>query len=401
MSACGRCWGGLVLWVLAACGGDAQQASPGVVSSDPELAEMATSLLPDLARRAGLDLTRPVRIERRSRAHLERYLRHKLDQDLPEEEARLSVAAYALLGLVPDTLDLRALLLGLYAEQVAGFYEPDSTALFILDDQPASVIQPLLVHELVHAVQDQRVDLAALTDPSVGNDRGRAALAAIEGHATLVMLEYLTEGLRGGPVDFSRGEDFASALRPALEGMVGQFPALAAAPQVVRESLLFPYVEGAGYVQGVWSERGREAPFGDLLPLSTEQVLARDRRDGPASVTLAVEGAEVRHQDDLGQLELGVFLETHGGRESRGLAEGWGGDRYALLQLPDGSRGLVWAVAWDRAEARDAFRDWFRGVAHLLPEPGRVEDVAGAARPAVLVRVGVGPEVRIDVSVTP
>ncbi len=239
---------------LGACDSGAQQASSLVQSSDPHLAELAAALLPDLARRAGMELKAPVRLEMRSRDQLVRYLRAKLDEELPEEEARATVAAYALLGLVPDSLDLRAVLLALYTEQVAGFYEPDSTALFVLDDQPEGAVQGLLVHELVHAVQDQTVDLHALTDDHLGNDRKNAAQAAIEGHATLVMLEYLTEQMQGSKVDLSKIPDFAASLRPALEGIRTQFPALASAPPVIQESLLFPYVEGAGYVQALWHE---------------------------------------------------------------------------------------------------------------------------------------------------
>lgn len=391
----------LAVWALAACAGDAQQPSSLVISSDPELAALASALLPDLARRSGLELREPVRIEKRSRAQLERYLRHKLDRELPEDEARRVVAAYALLGMVPDTLDLRALLLGLYTEQVAGFYEPDSTALFILDDQPASVVQPLLVHELVHAVQDQSVDLAALTDASLGNDRARAAQAAIEGHATLVMLEFLSEQLRGSPVDLSQVQDFAATARPALEGMVGQYPALAMAPAVVREALLFPYVEGAGYVQSVWRDEGRQAPFGALLPLSTEQILTLDRSDPPVAVSLAVEGGRIIHEDDLGRLELGVFLESHAGRAARRLAQGWGGDRYALVEMPGGERGLVLAVTWDDEGARDAFIAAVAPALGGFPAPASLEGIEAGPRPAVLLRVGVPPQVRVTVATAP
>ena len=115
-------------------------------------------------------LTRPVRLEQRSREELVRYLEFKLDAELPEDEARDRTDAYAMLGLVPADLDLRAVLLGLYTEQVAGFYEPDSTALFVLDDQPEEALQALLVHELVHALQDQTADLDA---PGSGVERLR------------------------------------------------------------------------------------------------------------------------------------------------------------------------------------------------------------------------------------
>ena len=69
----------------------------------------------------------------------------------------------------------------------------------------------------MHAVQDQWVDLDALTDPELGNDRATAAQAAIEGHATLVMLEYMTEQMQGAPVDVAALPNFASLLRSQLD----------------------------------------------------------------------------------------------------------------------------------------------------------------------------------------
>ena len=74
----------LAMWALSACAGDAQQTRSLVTSSDPELRELAAALLPDLARRSGLELKEPVRLEKRTRLELVRYLRHKLDEQLPE-----------------------------------------------------------------------------------------------------------------------------------------------------------------------------------------------------------------------------------------------------------------------------------------------------------------------------
>ena len=251
-----------------------------VVSSDPELAELAGALLPDLARRAGMELREPVRLERRSRSELIRYLESKLDEELPPSEADAIVEAYALLGLVEPGLDLRAMLLGLYTEQVAGFYEPDSTALFVMDDQADADLEGLLVHELVHAVQDQTADLDALTDPDLGSDRAAAAQAAIEGHATLVMFEYVAEQQYGRPLDLSQVQGFGALLRQSLAGVQGQFPALAGAPRILQETLIFPYVEGAVFLQKIWAQGERVVPFGENLPLSTEQILSGP--DNPA-----------------------------------------------------------------------------------------------------------------------
>ena len=73
-----------------------------VISSDPELKARVGELLPELADRAGIELSRPVRVERRSREQLESYLIFKLDQELPPAEADLLAGSYAYLGLVPQ-----------------------------------------------------------------------------------------------------------------------------------------------------------------------------------------------------------------------------------------------------------------------------------------------------------
>ena len=182
----------------ASCGG--QSSSDLVLSSDPELAALAAELLPDLALRAGMELSRPVRLEKRSRSELVRYLETKLDQDLPAAEARSRAQVYAFLGLVEPDMDLRAELLALYTEQVAGFYEPDSMALFVMDDQPEAAIEALLIHELVHAVQDQNVPLRELTDRERGNDRATAAMAdAASNNAAVFIIASPNRRFAAGP----------------------------------------------------------------------------------------------------------------------------------------------------------------------------------------------------------
>ena len=389
----------VALLVFGACGGTAQQPeSELVVSSDATLRKLASELLPDLAARSGLELREPVRLEMRSREELVRYLESKLDEELPEEEARATVEAYALFGLVPDTLDLREVLLALYTEQVAGFYEPDSTTLFVMDDQPEALLEGLLVHELVHAVQDQWIDLGALADPKLGSDRATAAQAAIEGHATLVMLEYMAEQAQGTPVDLGALPNFANLLRSQLEGARDQFPALAAAPPVIQESLLFPYLEGAGYVHGLWAQGDRVAPFGEYLPKSTEQILGGTADDVPIELAMSVSGADILHEDVLGRLELGVMLDQHLGPGSARFADGWGGDRYVLVEVGTGERGLIWYSVWDDEAARDRFVERFRDALGSLGGGASIEVMEVGGRAATVLRVGATDGVSVEVT---
>jgi len=382
-----------------ASGGTTASEDTLVVSGDPELRRISAALLPSLAARSGLELRAPVRVERRSRADLEAYVIGKLDEELPPGRARLLADAYALLGLAPTDFDLRATLTAIYTEQVAGFYEPDSTALYVLDDQPSAALESLLMHELVHAVQDQWVDLAAVTAPGLDNDRSSAAQAAIEGHAMLVMLEHAMSSAQPDldVVDIPR---LAGLLRPLLDGVREEYPALGAAPRIVQESLLLPYTEGAAYVQAVWAERGRRVPLGDMLPASTEQVAYPERftaaaPDAPTDVGVTVSGdVEVLLDDVLGFAETRVFLEELAGESAGAAAGGWDGDRWALVR-DDERRGVVWALVFDTDGARDRFAATVTPHLTALPDRSSLRTMRVDGRPVALLRIGLEPEVTV------
>jgi hypothetical protein len=283
------------------------------------------------------------------------------------------------------------MLLSVYTEQVAGFYDPDSTALFVMDDQGAEELRTVLIHELVHAVQDQAANLDSLTSRERGNDRQTAALAAIEGHATLVMFEYVTAQLQGRSVDLSEIPDFTARIRPALQGMRTQYPALADAPRVVQETILYPYLEGTGFVQRLWqSAAGRPSPLTGLLPQSTEQVSVAEasagERDEPTEIRLEAALGE-RYSNTLGAMETSVLLTELVGEGAAGAALGWDGDRFVLVDAPGGS-ALAWWSVWDDAAARDRFVATLTPALGRLPRPARLVARELDGRPAALLEVG-------------
>lgn len=394
---------GALALALTACGPPAPDTSL-VISSDPELRERVAELLPVLAEKARMELDHPIRAERRSREELENYLLYKLDQELPPEEARVRTRSYELLGMVEEGFDLREILLSVYTEQVAGFYDPDSTALFVMDDMPVETLETVLVHELVHAVQDQTADLDSLTAKARGNDHQVAAQSAIEGHATLIMLEYMAEELRGQPFDLTALPDFSETIRPALEAMRQQYPALASAPAIVQESLLFPYIEGASFLAAHWRNvAGRPPPFGDFLPQSTEQILNPEKAPGmnedpPTDITLTPgEGYLPVYGNTLGQLELGIFLDELLGPGSRDLAQGWDGDAFMLMNGPGGEEGFYWISIWDTTRQRDRFFDAVHGEVGRLPMGGTLEAVEVLDRPAVVLAMGSGQGAPVEI----
>jgi hypothetical protein len=342
---------------------------------DPALIATVDSMLPKLEVLAGLKKLKPVALAEQSREAVRAYVESRLAEELPPRELAGIRETYVAFGMIPDTLDLKALLLDLYQEQVAGYYDPKSAKFYLVKGTPVALLRPVLAHELVHALQDQHVDLDSLISRERGNDRQTAAQAAIEGHATLVMFAFLAQEAFGrviGPADLP---DISAQLRPALDAQNSQFPVFRRAPRIIRETMVFPYVGGASFVQKVWAANARDgfvAPLGSLLPQSTEQVLHTAERflatrDAPTELRFA-NTKDVLYENTLGELETGILLAEYLGVDPGSAAAGWDGDRYQLV-TSSGKKMVLWQSVWDDAVAADRFADAYRHVA--AKRPGR------------------------------
>jgi hypothetical protein len=117
-------------------------------------------------------------------------------------------------------------------------------------------------------------------------------------------------------------------------------------------------------------------------------VLARSIDDAPVELGIEVAGARVVDEDVLGRLEIGVLLQEHVGAAGVGLADGWEGDRYALVELGDSSRGLLWYALWEDGAVRDRFAAGLEGALQRFGSPAALERVEVGGRPATLLRVG-------------
>lgn len=388
MSRRARTIAALLTALLAGCGGD---------DSPDDLRAMVDELLPMVERLSGLEARGPLQVEIQDSAQVRAYLEERLSQEMPAEEIAGIHAAYAALGLLEDTLDLRALLLDFYTEQIAGYYDPVRKTLNVLASAGAGQ-RPVLAHELVHALQDQHTDIDSLIARSRGNDRQLAAQAALEGHATLAMFAFMLEDATGNAVDPAGIPDPAARMRDAYQ-QSDEFPAFRRAPRLIRETLLFPYADGARFVQELWQSRPagspRLAPLGPLLPQSTEQVLyTLERfvleRDAPTEIRFE-DAADWRviYENTLGALETGIFLQELMGTPAV-AATGWDGDRYQLLES-DAGRALVWVSVWDDSASADRFL----GRVRQMLEAGRLNPAEATAfelegRPAVRITIGRG-----------
>ncbi len=327
--------------LVAACGGQERRL-------DGPYAKVAGEAIPRIEEVSGLKFKTDPKIEARSRDDVRAFLEKRFREDLPDEEIAGTRAAYRRLGLIPDTLDLRAFMLDLLTEQVVGYYDPETKVLYVVEEAPPEQAGIIIAHELVHALQDQYMSLDSLQLLRGDNDRQIAAHAVIEGQATIVQIQSMLGGA-----------DIATALpggwdrvRDMIRESSSQMPVFATAPRIIQETLIFPYLSGAEFMRTFQQLRPGEAPYGDL-PRSTEQIIhARayfNERDAATRVTLpAPRIGRDRYQNNLGEFETRIFLYEHVREQSSAVrgASGWDGDRYMVVETPRGE-ALVWVTVWD------------------------------------------------------
>jgi len=338
---------------LLGCRGRAPAQTPELVT------RLVDSMTPAVEKAAGLRFKTPPRSAVRSRDQVRAYVLHKLDQELPPEKARGLQATYRLLGLLPDSLDLRALLLDLYAEQIVGYYEPDSSTLFVVANSDTSYLRAVVAHELVHALQHQYVPLDSIMRQTDDNDRLLAAQSLLEGQATLAGLQVMVpdQNLFAMP-------EFWETYRDQFRGQQANLPVYGKAPRILRESMIFPYLAGADFIRW-WkgSELRDTVPFGARMPLSSEQILhpyRYGRGDKPVTLRFVADEPHVVYEDVMGEFDIRVLAADVAGASATAeittpIALGWGGDRFRVYDTPGGA-AMLWYIAWDDSASRFRFQ---------------------------------------------
>jgi hypothetical protein len=359
------------------------------VQSESRLTQVVQQMVPAVERATGMKFKRPPVVQRRTRTQVRDYVVHKFDDDLPAAELRGAEAAYRLFGLLPDTLDLRATMIDLLTEQVAGYYDPDSATLYVAADVDSQLVRTTVSHELIHALQAQYLNLDSVMEQKRRNDRRSAAQAILEGQATLAQILVM--------MPEQRAADLPSfwETRKVFRTQMAQMREFAHAPLWLRETLIFPYLAGADFVR--WYDGGHPGrqPFGAAMPVSTEQILHPDRYatgDAPTALAFTGSAGPVRYEDDLGEFEIRLLIEQLLGdtAETRGptIASGWGGDRYRVIPAENGQDALVWYSVWDDAAAATRFAAglqdaWARRLPAGRGRKSRIERVTIDGLPGV------------------
>jgi hypothetical protein len=337
-------------WAVFCCG-------LALCSQSASLAELKKSV----AAVGRLDFKSDVPVRYLDRAQMKRYVEQLFEKDYPDELAQAESEFLFRMGFSDRPIALKPLRRKIILENVGGMYNEKTRELLAVEEyrELDMLNTPALVHEFRHAIQDQHFGLARLLgDHSDYDDRRLAALAAIEGDATLVMILQL--GLDPDLI----GDAFSADNVLAFSAAAGT-SSLSGAPAVVKHQLLMPYLDGLKFSRAILKKRswkGLTEVFRQP-PQSSEQILHPQKyllQEKPMAVRIGYRPAHWRqvHSGVIGEFFLNVLLAKDG--EPGTAAAGWGGDFHVMYRYGD-SYMLLWEAEWDLPADCDRFASAFRG----------------------------------------
>jgi hypothetical protein len=398
-------WLALALAVLSGCSGY-RLVREGAVQSGP-----ADGIKRKLVAIRGLGFRNPVPVVAVSATAARRMLEREVERRFAPGELATVGRVYAALGLVPPGTDLEQAVLALYGSQLAGFYDPVTRQMVLVNEAlrtgfftrvVESVIrrdlagEMVLAHELTHALQDQHFGLDT-GHADVGEDDAQLAVRAVyEGDATLAGYATVLGSLRPRA---------AVGLARKLEGVSEQvkrdYPDV---PALIRESVVFQYVAGVNFVSWAYKHAGWEGVNALLTrpPRSTEQVLHPEKYfvhpEYPIRVQLGALAPYLRGEwqlaaeATLGEFTIRLLAERFVDRtRATEIAAGWDGDR--LMAMAHGPElALVWLTAWDsERDATEFSTAWATVLAGRHPGAAATSDTVVSlpgAQPYYLERRG-------------
>ncbi|HLK32634.1 MAG TPA: hypothetical protein VKT29_06060 [Terriglobales bacterium] len=340
-----------------------------------ELFRSVDEILRFASQDTGLPLRRPVKRALVSRDQAEKYIQDRMEKDKDAQRLRRSEMVLKKFGLLPRNFDLQTFLIALLREQVAGYYDPKSKTVNLLDWVNADVQKPVLAHELTHALQDQDFGLERWLkdgppeekkEAEVQDDEAVAARQAVsEGQAMVVLTDYELAPLGKSILD---APDIVAAMKA---GAAAGSPMFNSAPLYIKDSLTFPYTYGLDFERTLLQRKGKEAAFDGVLrhpPLNTREVmqpavyLAGDRiapLHPPNLEKVLGKSWEKMDVGGVGEFDLSVMLEQYAGEDvAHSLWPQWrGGYYYAARQkgAAPQSLALLYLSQWAEPEQATKF----------------------------------------------
>lgn len=245
--------------------------------------------------------------------------------------------------------------ISIYKEQAAAFYNPKDHSLKIMKglDENNLFLQNALIHELMHALQDEKLKIYKEMEKRKGNyDSLMAFQTFLEGEATIITFLSIGDFLADDEEIFSALKDNANLITETFEEFMpeqGDF--------LIYEILL-PYKAGVSFVlnnikDGKWS--GIEKIY-KFLPCSMEEILHYDKiYKPPKDFSKISKKIKFKNSNRIFSSTFGesfiyfIFSKYFSKEDAKIKAEGWDGDKILLFEKM-GRNFILWLLHWDSEE---------------------------------------------------
>jgi hypothetical protein len=384
-----------------------------------ELFHSVDEILTFDSKQTGLPIKKQVKRRLTSRDEVVAYLtKHMKDEDV--KRLQRSELVLKKFGLLPRDFDLEKLLVELLREQIAGYYDPKTKTVNWLDWVPMEEQEPVMAHELTHALQDQAVglnkwmnrgekDLGEIkkdpTPADIENDEiDDTREAVVEGQAEAVMLQYELAPVGRSITD---SPDLVETMESQMSSGTDDSKVFKDAPIFLRESLTFPYSYGLKFEVMLLQKGGKDKAFSGVLanpPHTTRQIMQPETYlAGEQILPMPVVAFKHDFKDyikfdigAMGEFDVAVLIEQYAGKKlSEKFYPEWrGGYYYAARPKSDPSAplGLFYVSRWSSPESASEFAEIY--ARSLAKRYKKAEEVAvGAFAHATN---GADPKVDVD-----
>lgn len=347
-----------------------------------ELFHSVDEILAFDSKHSGLPIKHEVKKRLTSRDEVVAYLtKHMKDEDV--KRLQRSELVLKKFGLLPRDFDLEKLLVSLLREQIAGYYDPKTKTVNLLDWVPVDQQEPVMAHELTHALQDQSINLnhwmkkgdkdlgEIRKDPTpqdIENDEiDDSREAVVEGQAEAMMLEYEL-----APVgkSIANAPELVDSMESQMNSGSDDSTVFRDAPIFLRESLTFPYSYGLKFEVALMQKGGKQKAFADVLanpPHTTRQImqpetyLSGEKIEPMPVADFKRDFKEYTKFDigGMGEFDVQVLIEQYVGRKRADeLCPEWRGGYYFAAKPkkdPSAPLGLFYASRWSNPEKAAEF----------------------------------------------
>ena len=367
VAACFFCEGALRAQVAAT----APPAAAQTKVDNAEFAAAADEVLQQVSQITGLKQLAPLKKTLRSREEIRAYVIREMDDEKNPAERYGEERSAEAFGLIPKGFDLDHFMIDLLTEQIAGLYDPKAREFYVADWIPLEDQRMVMAHELTHALQDQHFQIDAWVKAARPNDDAEMAREAVlEGSAMAAMVDYLLQGTGRSVQDLPPFDPSVFA------GDLSKTPKLQEAPQFLKDSLIFPYLDGLTFSAAIlrtsqW--KGVSAVFANP-PVSTQQIMHPALyKSGRVPVQVTIPAFEKLLGPDWTKIDENVMGEFGwkeilkqflDGEAAVPLAAGWEGDRYVLYEQKQ-TKQLV-LVARVRLDSEDQTAHFYEAYSQAL-----------------------------------